>query len=198
MKSRVLTCLASAVLYTIALFTPAFAFAAGDSSFILGMVCLLFGWGKLAWYANPILLAAYIAFLKKKDVLTTILSVAALAVAATTLSIEEVPRNSSGTLTRVVGFGLGFYFWLSSMAVLLAAGIHRIVVRQQANPRVDTTSPPSENPSNRTTVRAGRSTPGPGACGGIRTTAREGDFGDWVTRMAAAGGMPRRGSSDAR
>ncbi|MBX3732689.1 MAG: hypothetical protein KF791_08850 [Verrucomicrobiae bacterium] len=138
MKPRVLTCLASATLYTIALFTPAFAFAEGDSSFILGMVCLLFGWGKFAWYANPILLAAYIAFLKKKDVLTTILSVAALAVAATTLSIEEVPRNSSGTLTRVVGYGLGFYFWLASMAVLFAAGIHRIVVRRRADPTVDT------------------------------------------------------------
>jgi hypothetical protein len=71
----------------------------------------------------------------KKTYLTALLSCSALAIALTTFGIEQMPRDESGNMTAVVGYGPAFYLWLSSMLVILGATLIDILkVRTSNNP----------------------------------------------------------------
>jgi hypothetical protein len=124
MKPRLITVLISLLCYLISLFCGIFILEkAGPTTFILGLVCLFFGWGYLAWYANPVLLGSVIAYLLKRDWIAFVLAVVALALGLTTLGIDEMPRNEGGEKERVVGYQIGFYLWLASMAVILISSL---------------------------------------------------------------------------
>ncbi len=132
LKRRRLPLSLSAILYAIALFCPPFVLQEGNSGFLLGFVCLLFGFGELAWYANPLYFASLITLgTMKKSFVPAILSAAALAVALNTVAIEELPRNEAGNMTAVIGYGPGFYLWLASMLVVLNATILRFLRRSR-------------------------------------------------------------------
>jgi hypothetical protein len=126
MKTRRTALLLSGTFYGISLFCPVFASQEGHSGFLPGFVCLVFGAfaGQPAWFANPLYFAAVIALMKKKNYITIFFSCFALAAAAATVSIKQIPKNEAGDMTAVVGYGPGFYLWVSSMlVVLVAAGI---------------------------------------------------------------------------
>lgn len=133
MKNRWIVLLGSGLLYGISLFFPAFALKEGQSSFLPGFVCLLFGFGEFAWYANPLYFASLITLLLKKTYLTALLSCSALAIAVTTIWIEQLPRDASGETTTVVGYGPAFYLWLSSMLVILGASVMDILKAGTSN-----------------------------------------------------------------
>jgi ABC-type branched-subunit amino acid transport system permease subunit len=115
----------SAAVYAVSLFCPVFDFEQGHSGFLLGFVCLLFGFGEIAWFANPVFFAGLLAFRLRKDLLAGTLAAIAVAIAMTTIRITEVPKNEGGQMTNIQGFGPGFYLWVTSMVILLVvAGRH--------------------------------------------------------------------------
>lgn len=136
-KLRRIALLSSGLVYAISLFCPVFKLAEGNSSFLLGFVCLLFGFGKLPWYANLFYFASLIALFLRKALLTVVLAVVAVALALTTLGIEEMPRNEADNMTAVVGYGPGFYLWLGSMLIVLLAAFPA-----SATPKATIQTPP--------------------------------------------------------
>src|SRR6266480_3199826 len=95
----------------------------GDSSFLLGFVCLLFGFSYVAWYANPLFLLAIIFLLLKRPGIAVATSAASLILAVTTLLIRKAPFNEAGHMADVVGYGPGFYLWLASISAILLASV---------------------------------------------------------------------------
>jgi hypothetical protein len=133
---REIALLGSGGLYLIALFCPAFDFAEGNSGFILGFVCLLFGFEHLAWYANIPYFGSLVFLFLKRPVVAAALAAGAVALGLTTLGIEEVPKNESGTRTAVAGYGLGFYLWIASMLTVLFGAIAAFVKSRSPMPAV--------------------------------------------------------------
>jgi hypothetical protein len=112
---------------------------ADDSTFLLGIVCLLFGIGYLPWFANPLGALASVLLLRNSYKWAACIEAVALPLALTTLSIVEVPRNEAGQLARVTGYGVGFDLWLTSHCVLLATCLYgfandMLCRRTQASP----------------------------------------------------------------
>lgn len=124
MTSRILPLLPAGLFYLISLFCPVFVFQEGNSSFLLGLVCLLFGFGYIAWYANLFYFGALVAFLIGKAGWAAGLAAVAIGFGLTTLRIVQVPKDSGGQMTAIVGYHIGFYLWMASMVTVLAvAGI---------------------------------------------------------------------------
>jgi len=92
---------------------------AEDSSFLIGIVCLLFGMSYFAWYANPLILLSGIFLLKAKPAWAAGAAAIAMLLALTTFTIERIERNEAGTMAPVSGYGAGFYLWLGCTVVLL-------------------------------------------------------------------------------
>ena len=101
-------------------------FQEGNSSFLLGLVCLLFGFGKLAWYANLFHFGAVLAFLIGKAGWAASLSVVSIGLALTTFGIVEMPRNEGGQMTAIVGYHVGYYLWVASMVAVLGVAVFRM------------------------------------------------------------------------
>jgi len=128
MKSRYAPLWLSGILYGVSLFLPPFVLKDGNSSFILGFVCLFFGFSHIAWLANPLYFASLIAMgVTKKLHLSAILSMLAFGIALLSLNIVELPRNEGGHMTSVTGYGPAFYLWLSSMLVFPVAAVRKLM-----------------------------------------------------------------------
>jgi len=91
----------------------------GDSSFLPGWVCLLLGFEYLAWFANPLFMFGIVFLLLKRFSLALAASALSAILATTTFFIREAEYNEAGHTASVVGYGAGFYLWLSSISVLL-------------------------------------------------------------------------------
>jgi len=117
MKGKALIATICAILFGVSLLHEVFIFESGDSSFIMGFVCLLFGWSYIQWLANPLIAAAHFFLFKGKYWWSLLCSAAAVVLALSTFFIKEVPRDTSGAMTPVLGFSFGFHLWLSVMLI---------------------------------------------------------------------------------
>ena len=88
--------------------------------------------GRLAWYANPLLLGAGILFLIKRDLAAACLAGLALIVGLTTLSLTEMPRNEARNVEPVVGYQIGFYLWITSMVVVLLSSLYMLLRKKRS------------------------------------------------------------------
>jgi hypothetical protein len=95
----------------------------GDSSFLMGFACLLFGFSYVAWFANPLFLMSVILLSLNRSGMALATSTASLILAATTFLIQKVPYSEAGHMANVVGYGLGFYLWFASMSVVLLTSV---------------------------------------------------------------------------
>jgi hypothetical protein len=102
-----------------------------DSSFTVGLACLLFGMSYPAWYSNLFLFLAGVSLRQKQFWAAVGCAVVALSLALSALLIHEIPRNEAGMLAPVIGYGIGYYLWVACGLVLLAAGLGCAVVRQK-------------------------------------------------------------------
>jgi hypothetical protein len=100
----------------------------GDSSFLLGFVCLLFGFSYVAWFANPLFVASIIFLSLNRSGMALATSTASVILAATTFLIQKAPFNEAGHMANVVGYGLGFYLWIASMCVILLTSVFSATV----------------------------------------------------------------------
>jgi hypothetical protein len=113
----------AAVLFLSSLGLNTLILSRGDSSFLMGFVCLLFGFSYLAWYANPLFLVSVILLALNRSSMAVATSTASLILAATTFLIQKVPYNEAGHMADVVGYGLGCYLWIASMSVILLTSV---------------------------------------------------------------------------
>ena len=95
----------------------------GDSSFLFGLICLLFGFSYLPWFANPLFVLGIIFLILKRFSLAVAASALSVILATTTLFIREVPYNEAGHMASIIGYGPGFYLWLGSISVLLLTSL---------------------------------------------------------------------------
>ncbi len=117
----------------VALVLSVFLFAASltQDAFCVSGICsdwpgwsiLLFGVlsSQASWFANPLLLAAWIAALFARRVPALILSVAALALGASFMFETTVITNEAGMANPVTGLREGYWLWLASMAMAVFA-----------------------------------------------------------------------------
>jgi hypothetical protein len=100
---------------------------------------LLFGWlgllaGIVAWLANPLWIAAWIAFALRWHRVALALGIAALLCALSFLTLDTVMVSEAPTYAKVTGVGLGYGLWITSMAVLAAGSALALIVPKGHSP----------------------------------------------------------------
>ena len=124
-----LSLLAFAVLvYVAALVQDEVFCVAGKCDDWPGYAVLLFGVlavsdepGNVAWVANPLAFVAWIAILIGRRLPALLLSAAALGAAASFMLAKTVVSNEAGIANPVTGLRLGYWLWLSSLAITCLA-----------------------------------------------------------------------------
>lgn len=118
----------AAVLFLSSLGLKTLLLSHGDSSFLPGFVCLLFGFSYVAWFANPLFVASIILLSINRSGMALVTSTASVILAATTFLIQKAPFNEAGHMANVVGYGLGFYLWIASMCVIVLTSVFSATV----------------------------------------------------------------------
>jgi hypothetical protein len=95
---------------------------------------LVEGWrsGAVAWYANPLFIAAFAAAAGRCRRTAVLASAAAVAVALTTLALFG--QESEGSGATAIAPASGFYFWLAAHAALFAWAYRRNMLVLRATP----------------------------------------------------------------
>jgi hypothetical protein len=113
------------ILFAASLCFPALYASLGDrTDSIYGFALLLVGWmgfgslSNIAWFANPLFVAATRSFIGKRYRMSFFLGSLSLAFALTTLLKRKIEKNEAGHEWDIDQFGPGFYLWLSSIALL--------------------------------------------------------------------------------
>jgi len=94
-----------------------------DKGFLLGIICLLFGMGYLAWYANPFIFLSGLLLLKNRHRWSAGCAAIAFVLSRTALRAKEIEVNEAGTKGQVTDCGLGFYLWIGSSIALLLTSV---------------------------------------------------------------------------
>lgn len=110
--------------------------SADNSSFSIGLACLLFGLSYVPWWANPCLFFTWCLLCEEKPAWATATAAVSTTLMLTALTIGQVPVNEAGILAPVIGYGLGFYLWLGCSLVLLATSIFYLVKGERSVSRV--------------------------------------------------------------
>jgi hypothetical protein len=131
----------TAVLFLSSLGLKTLILSHGDSSFLTGFVCLLFGFSYLAWYANPLFFVSIILLSLNRSRMALATSTASLILAATTFLIQKAPFNEAGHMANVVGYGLGFYLWIASMFTILLTSVLSMIAGKTGDSRRLQSSP---------------------------------------------------------
>jgi hypothetical protein len=97
------------------------AWASALYLFLLGWLGLLSG--TIAWFANPLLIAAWVLFRLRRYWIALALGVAALFCALSFLNVDTVVVSEAPTFAKVTGFGLGYRLWIASMIVITAGSV---------------------------------------------------------------------------
>jgi hypothetical protein len=114
---------ASFFLFVVCLFNNGYHIEGPHSgSGLPGWSLLLIGWVGVfsqspAWLANPALLVAWILLLKRQPAISLIAALMAIALAMTFLFQKTVVSSEAPTFSRITGYGVGYWLWLSSAAV---------------------------------------------------------------------------------
>jgi hypothetical protein len=118
---------------------------AEDSSFLVGLACLLFGLSYPAWWANPFLFFAGCLLKERKPAWALANAAIATVLILSTFTITHIERNEAGTLAPVIGYGLGFFLWLGCGLVLLSTSLVCVVLGK-SQPRAAATLQHSSAP----------------------------------------------------
>ena len=91
------------------------AWAPGWGEFAFGWISLFSG--TVAWLGNPLLIASWIFLFKKKPGWAAGLAFLALLFMLSFLHDKRIVDSEAGTSSRISGYGLGYWLWLSSAFV---------------------------------------------------------------------------------
>ena len=95
----------------------------GYGILIFGPLGLLASPTNWTWLANPILLAAWMMLAVQARILSAPLSLAAFVIAISFLFQREIMTNEAGILFPITGYRIGYWIWLSSIAVCFLGSI---------------------------------------------------------------------------
>jgi hypothetical protein len=100
----------------------------------LGFGELIAGWyaaleGVYAWWANPLLLVAWITFRSRPPAVSSLCTVVALLAMGSFLSVHRIEVSEAGNSARIAGYGAGYWIWISSGLVLLAGNMLRVFAK---------------------------------------------------------------------
>lgn len=105
----------SVILFAASLRQDAFC-VSGICSDWQGWSILLYGaLGHTSWFANPLLLASWIAALFARRLPALVLSLAALGLAGSFMFETSVITNEAGMANPITGLRGGYWLWLASM-----------------------------------------------------------------------------------
>lgn len=127
--------------FMMSLFFPAFKLSDGDS--FSGLALLMIGWygsfitivalfvgefgeifsGYTGWLANPLLFICYTFLLSRGHKQALLFGALSVIMALSSFLLEVVPVNESSGTATIVGYQLGFYFWLISCVVALLGSL---------------------------------------------------------------------------
>lgn len=98
----------------------------------------LFGWigvffGVFAWLANPLLLASWYLLHKHRYRSSLYIASIALLLAGTFLLHSHVVSSEAPTYSKITGYGVGYWLWISS-ALVLFGGTCVLTFRPNATP----------------------------------------------------------------
>ena len=111
----------SVTLFAASLMQEAFC-VSGICSDWPGWSILLFGaLGHTSWFANPLLLASWIAALFARRIPALFLSLAALGLGGSFMFETSVITNEAGMANPVTGLREGYWLWLASMVLAVIA-----------------------------------------------------------------------------
>jgi hypothetical protein len=107
-------------LYLASLTMPAIALEGNQKHY--GWAILIYGWfgllkGQFAWLANLLLLPAVVAFVTRQNLAACLLALGCVALGLLARNTLALP-TSIGNESRVVGFSVGYYFWMGSFVAL--------------------------------------------------------------------------------
>jgi hypothetical protein len=119
----------------------------GFTALVLGGLAILYvstwGVGAIGWYANLFLVHALVQLARAKArrfaVSSLLTAIIGLAIALSSALLKKVMVNEGGALEDVTAMGSGFYVWLGSFVVCIAADLAIILVDA---PRSAWVSPP--------------------------------------------------------
>jgi hypothetical protein len=82
--------------------------------FLIGWLGIVFIPYGIPWLANPLLIIAWILFLRRKIGGPVILSLLASLFSASFLLLDKMPANEAPTYANITAIGLGYWLWLLS------------------------------------------------------------------------------------
>jgi hypothetical protein len=116
--------LLSFILYAACLTREAFCVAGSCSDWPAWSI-LLFGvlGGHISWFANPLLIACWLAALFGRRLAAIILGLAALGLAVSFQFETTVITNEAGIANPITGLKEGYWLWLASMVTACIAAV---------------------------------------------------------------------------
>jgi hypothetical protein len=100
---------------------------------INGWLGLIAGASGLPWLANPLLMIAWFMYGIKKNVISFLFSLSALSLMVSFLSVKGILRDEAGHYSQITGYGLGYWYWISSAFVILIANIFELLLTRRKN-----------------------------------------------------------------
>lgn len=146
-KNRKTIWLTSLIVFGLSLFSPTYCTNVKCSEPLSGFLDLLFGWFAalfmgstyFAWFANPFFITAIFTN-KKSPVLSLIFSIIAFAIGLTFLKGGQVLLNEAGHKGYITKLHIGYWLWITSMAVMIVASLLPIIKNKKTFRKKDLNS----------------------------------------------------------
>ena len=104
-------------------------FGSGFLAFFFGIVGVLVGGAYLCWFANPFLVLSWF-FIKRKPLLAVLFSAMAISIGLFFMTYDEIIINEAGHSGTITGYGIGYWFWLASMAVVFIGSLWHLITHK--------------------------------------------------------------------
>lgn len=115
----------SASFFLVSLTQECYTVQAYNSSGVIGLIALLFGWVHFSligiiWLASPLyLLSIFFVFWKNKPLTALVLNSLALICCSCFHFVDKVYINEGGTKAAIENLSLGYWLWCISISLLL-------------------------------------------------------------------------------
>jgi hypothetical protein len=103
-----------------------------------GFALFLVGWlglfdGVIAWFGNPLLLAAWIYFFIRERRASEWLAIGALAVMLSFLLVGRIATNENGQESTITSHGLAYWLWVLSAVLQVVASADGLMKKKKLN-----------------------------------------------------------------
>jgi hypothetical protein len=96
---------------------------------VIGILGVAFGGACLCWLANPFILIAWLSF--KNIKISFFFSLLAVISSSSFLLFKEMIANEGGTYSEISHYHAGYWFWLSSIFIMLIANTIRLYLKKK-------------------------------------------------------------------